>query len=222
MAGSGAPLPYPDDNRQTGIIVTAITVSIFASIVVALRLATRIWIVRNVGIDDYTIIAATLGTIIGCGLDIVEVHYGFGRHKAYLSTSQFTEFSKFSYGEWIQTFQTLMFTKLSICFFLLRIPVERFFIRPIQGAIGFLLVSNIILTLLWTFQCNPVHGAWNKDAPAKCFSEAQLQRIIISQAIISILSDVALALFPIALLWKVQIALRIKAGLCALMALGLM
>ena len=85
-----------------------------------------------------------------------------------------------------------------------------------------LIVSNIVLTLLWIFQCNPIASAWNKQTPGSCFSNGQLQRIIISQALISILSDVMLALFPIVLLWKVQIAPRIKAGLCTLMGLGLL
>ncbi|KAF2230211.1 hypothetical protein EV356DRAFT_509259 [Viridothelium virens] len=52
-------------------------------------------------------------------------------------------------------------------------------------------------------------------------TDAQLQRIIIAQAIISIISDFLLALFPIVILWKVQISTRIKAGLCTLMALGI-
>lgn len=221
MSSSGLPR-NGDENRQGGILATAFFVTTLASTVVACRMATRIWLVRNVGWDDYTILCATIGIIIGCGLVVVEVHYGFGRHKYYLTKWQFIEFSKYSYGEWIQTFQTLMFNKLSICFLLLRIPVEKRYIRPIQGAIVFLIVTNIVLTLLWIFQCNPIAGSWNKQTPATCFTEAQLQRIIISQAIISIISDFVLALFPIVLLWKVQIELRIKAGLCILMSLGLM
>ena len=41
-------------------------------------------------------------------------------------------------------------------------------------------------------------------------------------AVISIISDFVLAIFPIFILWKVQISTRIKAGLCGLMSLGLM
>jgi hypothetical protein len=168
------------------------------------------------------ILLEALGTIIGTALVCVEVHYGFGKHQYYLSQWSFIEFQKYSYGEWIQTFQTLMFTKLSICIFLLRIPVDKKYIRPLQATVVFLIVSNIILTLLWIFQCNPVSGAWNKLVPAHCMTNAQLQRIILSQAVISILSDFMFALFPIVLLWKVQVASRIKVGLCLLMSLGLM
>ena len=222
MSSKGPVPPNGDENRQGGMLATTFILWPVASIAVVLRMATRIWIVRSVGWDDYTIVCAALGIIIGCGLSVVMTHYGLGRHKYYLTEWQYIEFSKYGYAEWIQTFQTLMFTKLSICLFLLRIPVEKIYIRPIQGTIVFLIVSNIILTLLWIFQCNPIARAWYKNTPGRCFTDAQLQRIIISQAIISILSDLMLALFPIALVWKVQIAPRIKAGICALMGLGLM
>ncbi|KAL8760598.1 MAG: hypothetical protein Q9184_003230 [Pyrenodesmia sp. 2 TL-2023] len=221
MSSSPPPSPNGDENRQGGMLATTFLLAPITCIVVALRMATRIWIVRNVGWDDYTILFATIGIIIGCGLSVVQIHYGFGRHRIYLTEWQYIEFTKYAYGEWIQTFQTLMFNKLSICFLLIRIPVENKFIRPIQGAIVFLVVTNIILTLLWIFQCNPIAGSWNKNTPATCFTDAQLQRIIISQAIISIISDFVLALFPIVLLWNVQIAMRVKAGLCILMSLGL-
>lgn len=222
MSSSGV-LPHDGyDDRGAGLIATTVIVSFLACTAVALRFVTRIWIVRSVGWDDYTILCAAFGIIISSGLVIVEVHYGFGRHKVDLTQWQYIEFMKYSYGEWIQTFQTLMFTKISICFFLLRIPVEKHLIRPIQGAIITLIVSNVVLTLLWIFQCHPIASSWNKQTPGSCFTDAQLQRIIISQALISIISDFMLAFFPVILLWKVQIAVRIKAGLCALMALGLM
>ena len=222
MIGSGLSPRHEDDNHGGGIIATTVILSVLASVTVALRMATRTWIVRSIGWDDYTIILAAFGCIIGSGLVIVEVHYGFGRHKDDRTPWRYIEFMKYSYGEWIQTFQTLMFTKISICLFLLRIPVKKHLIRPIQGAIIVLVVSTIALTLLWILQCNPIASAWNKQTPGSCFTDGQLQRIIISQALISIISDFMLALFPIVLLWKVQIALRIKAGLCTLMGLGLM
>ena len=83
----------------------------------------------------------------------------------------------------LKTFATLMFTKVSICLFLLRITVTKSFIRPLQAAIIVLVLSNIILSLAWIFQCTPhLDKAWNDEMPGKCFSKGQLERIIISQA----------------------------------------
>ena len=220
--GGLEPLPNPSDDRRTVILVNVFTATSLAAIVTILRLLTRFSIVRKVGWDDYSIVLATLGHVVGMSLVLCELHYGFGRHTQFLSETSYFEYSKFSYGEWIQTFQTLMFNKLSVCFFLLRLPVGKHYIRPLQGAIVALIVSNVILTFVWIFQCSPVKAAYNKGVPAQCMTNAQLQRIIISQALISIISDVLLALFPIVILWKVQISLRTKVGLCSLMGLGLM
>ena len=222
--GGQEPTPSLHDDRRIGVITTAIILPSIAAIFVALRLVTRIWIIRKVGWDDYTIVAALFGVTIGCALVLVQVHYGLGVHRAFIRPWAYVEYVKYSYGEWIQTFQTLMFTKLSICFFLLRLPVEKKYIRPLQVSIAILIISNIVLTLLWIFQCWPISQAWTKelDEHAHCMTDAQLLRIIISQALISIISDFMLSLFPIVILWKVQISARIKAGLCSLMALGLM
>lgn len=115
-------------------------------------------------------------------LDFVEVHYGFGRHKQYLTSHQLQEFNKYTWGEWIQTFATLMWTKVSICLFLLRIPVQKWLIRPLQAALVILIVSNVILTILWITQCRPVAAAWDESLQGICFSKDQIRSIVFAQA----------------------------------------
>lgn len=127
-----------------------------------------------------------MGNIIGTGLDFVEVHYGFGRSDHYLTISQIIEFRKYTFGEWIQTFATLMWTKISICLFLMRIPTSKGLIRPLQAAVIFLALSNIIMTVLWIAQCRLVAKAWHDDIKGSCVSRGQLERIIIAQASTSI------------------------------------
>lgn len=93
-----------------------------------------------------------------------------------------------------------MLTEVSICLLLLRISPNKRIIRPIQSLVFFLVVSNIVLSLLWILQCIPVDGAWDTN---------KQKRIIISQAIrpgllcctkpygvISIISDFILAALP--------------------------
>jgi len=125
-----------------------------------------------------------LGTIIGAGLDFPEFSLGYGTHTYYISEQSYIQFQKYSYGEWIQTFATLMWTKVSICLFLLRIPVAKSLVRPLQAMIFVLIVSNIVLTLLWILQCSPVYAAWDVtiQKSADCFSKWRLQQIILAQA----------------------------------------
>ncbi|MCJ1374253.1 hypothetical protein MMC20_005485 [Loxospora ochrophaea] len=215
-------LSEEDRIRTAGIITTTVIVSVIANIAVALRMATRKWIVRSIGWDDWTMVMADFGITVSSGLVIVQAHYGFGRHAGDLTVHEFREFQKYSYGEWLQTFATLMLTKISICLFLLRITISKAFIRPLQAMIAMLLVSNIIITFLWLVQCRPsLAAAWDSTITgSKCMSVGQLRAIILAQAIISVLSDFTLAAFPILILRKVQINLRLKVGLCCLMGLG--
>lgn len=115
-------------------------------------------------------------------LDFVEVHYGYGRHKYYLTPHQLQEFLKYTWGEWIQTFATLMWTKVSMCLFLIRIPVQKWLVRPLQVALVILIVSNVILTILWIVQCRPVAAAWITSFHGECFSKDQLRSIVFAQA----------------------------------------
>ena len=223
-----------------GIIGVTTVLEIFVLIAIVLRVCTRVWIVKSFWWDDFTIILAVvrpqnlslpssgttadllsiaqLGTTIGAALCFVEVHYGFGRHISFLSTHQIREFEKFTFGEWIQTFQTLMFTKVSICLFLMRIPNSRRLIVLMQWAVAFLLFSNTILTVIWIMQCQPVHVAWYGEGT--CMAQGSKEAVILTQAIISIISDFAFATFPILILWKLQIDLKTKIGLWLLMCLG--
>ena len=181
-----------------------------------------------------------MGNFIGGALDLVEVHYGFGRSMYYLSDYQIQEYGKYVYGEWLQTFATLMFTKVSICLFLLRIPITKVLIRPLQAAVVFLVVTNIVFTLLWILQCSPVEAAWHTEIHGRCFGRGQLERIVMAQAsrslnpeqrlnnrwlttsVISIISDILFALYPVFILWSVQMKIQTKLSLWALMGLGVM
>ena len=120
---------------------------------------------------------------MGAALALVQVHYGFGRHKTNLSREDYVEFTKYSYAEWIQTFATLMFTKVSICLFLLRIVISKAFVRFLQALIAALVLSNIVITVLWIVQCRPLSMAWTApETPLYCFTQAEMRNVILAQA----------------------------------------
>ncbi|KAF6235475.1 hypothetical protein HO173_006158 [Letharia columbiana] len=219
-------LPASDGNQnRTGQILGAcLGFLVMSCIFVTLRLYTRLFLIKSARWDDWTIVLALLGSIVGVGLDFPEIHYGFGRHQYYLNDHQVQEFKKYIYGEWIQTFFTLMITKVSICLLLLRISPNKRIERPIQGLVAFLVLSNIVLSLVWILQCIPVDGAWDakRQKTARCFTQGQVQRVLISQAIISIISDFILAGFPIIIIRNARIHFRQKILLCSLMGVGLL
>ncbi|KAL2047779.1 hypothetical protein ABVK25_011329 [Lepraria finkii] len=117
-----------------------------------------------------------------------------------------------------------MFTKVSICLLLLRIAPSKKVIRPVQGLIVVLVVSNVILSMFWILQCTPPDAAWNATSQETviCFTQGQIQRIIIFQTIISLLSDIVLSASPILVIRAARTTLRQKLLLSCLIGLGLM
>ena len=87
-----------------------------------------------------------------------------------------------------------------------------------QCAVAFLILSNVVLTMIWIMQCQPIRAAW--DDSGICLSREDRQAVILTQAIISCVSDFAFAAFPIVILWRVQIDRKTKLGLWVLMGLG--
>ena len=67
-------------------------------------------------------------------------------------------------------------------------------------------------------QCQPVHAAWYGQGT--CMNKRAKEGVILTQAVISIISDFVFAGFPILLLWRLQIDLKTKIGLWLLMCLG--
>ncbi|KAL8692447.1 MAG: hypothetical protein Q9224_003953 [Gallowayella concinna] len=201
------------------IILTAVFLAIVL-FVLALRIFTRVWLVRAFWWDDFTIILAVLGTTIGAALDFVEVHYGFGKHQQFLSPHELQQFRKYTYGEWVQTFATLMWTKISICLFLIRLPQSKALKRPLEWTVAFLLISNVIMTTIMIMQCQPLHAAWDDDG--RCMSLAAIEAVVLAQAVISVVSDFAFAVLPVFFLWRTQIDFRTKIGLWVMMGLGVL
>lgn len=51
--------------------------------------------------------------------------------------------------------------------------------KTYQGLVAFLILSNVILSLVWIFQRIPVDEAWDakKQKTAKCYTQGQIQRV---------------------------------------------
>lgn len=113
-----------------------------------------------------------------------------------------------------------MWTKVSICLFLIRLPQSKALKRPLQWTVAFLLFSNTICTTILIMQCQPLHAAWDDDG--RCMSLSAMEALVLTQAIISVVSDFAFAALPVFFLWRTQIDFRTKIGLWVLMGLGVL
>ncbi|KAL8896124.1 MAG: hypothetical protein Q9207_007865, partial [Kuettlingeria erythrocarpa] len=160
--------------------------------------------------------------LVGLGLVTAEVFNGLGRHMYYLQPDQRRRFHIIGWIDWMQTFIVIMLTKISICLFLLRIKNN----KSNKIFMYALIAANVLVTAVSCFLflglCRPMRAYWDVGVDGKCFSKLQIEAIVASQGSFSVLSDLILATTPLFFLRNLQVSLRTKLLLCALMGAGYM
>jgi len=117
----------------------------------------------------------------------------------------------------------MMFIKLSIALFLLRIAVTRTYIWILRVSMAVVAIWSVAIWFYDLFQCIPVEAQWNytmKDA--KCVSGSSFVAAAYSISVMTIISDWLYALLPIPMLWSVQMSVQTKATVAFILSLGIL
>ena len=120
-------------------------------------------------------------TLAGAAMITVEVLNGLGRHEYYLRPDQRRMFNIVGWADWIQTFITLMFTKISICLFLLRIVDSRATRIAMYSTIAFLVLFTTVCVALFLGICRPLKAYWDIGVDGACLSDNEIKNIVIAQ-----------------------------------------
>ena len=116
----------------------------------------------------------------------------------------------------LQTYTTMLI-KLSI----LLLYKRAFTISSMRYAIYvvgfFVLSSSISNALSFAFQCRPLARSWNIEIPGHCGNEPLL---IMIASMFSFLTDLAIYIMPMPVIWRLQLALRRKVELTLVFAVG--
>lgn len=116
----------------------------------------------------------------------------------------------------LQTFTTMLI-KLSI----LLLYKRTFTIKSMRYAIyfvGFFVLSSAISnTLSFAFQCTPPAKFWNIELPGHCVNQPML---IMLASLFSFLTDFAIYIMPMPVIWRLQLTVRRKVELTLVFAVG--
>ena len=175
----------------------------------------------------------------------LQTRWGFGRHIYYLletpdSRARLLQASKLNtINTCLITFELLLI-KLSIGFFLLRIfGTRRVYRWLVWGIMTFVFVTSVLAIVALLALCRPLRRNWDPNAPGICSSRdvelkigyinggwslqeewPSTRALLMIWVVASVLSDWALSSVPIMVLWNLQMSMRKKAGIAALMGLG--
>lgn len=192
-------------DRGPTVLVVVIIMLCVSTVFVALRLVSRIGIVKRVSNDDYAIILAWL-IAFGFSFSICYgTTVGLGRHEANVEPQDHMPLKKAEYAFSVLYNPALMATKTSICLFYLTLaknhPVFRW---TTIATIVVVNVAGAALTFLAVFQCRPVGAAFDDPIlpSAKCID---IVTLYLSSAPVNIITDLALLFLPMPILTSMRL-----------------
>ncbi|RAK72709.1 integral membrane family protein [Aspergillus fijiensis CBS 313.89] len=210
----------PDDNQGPRILAATSIVTAGAAITVLARMYVRIFLIRNVGVDDYTMLLTMILSLSGWGIIIPEVIYGAGRHTAYVEKTA-TKAMHLNFATQAIYMWAIGLVKISIGLFLLRFAPRKGYRIFIWVVIALMLIYTTICFFTLIFQCHDMRSIWDFSVKSKCFAPIQLLKLSYTNTALNILTDLIFAILPIFMLRHLQVNKRTKASLICILGLGI-
>ncbi|KIW05020.1 hypothetical protein, variant 2 [Verruconis gallopava] len=197
------------------------SVSVFLPLAIAavvMRIWVRIKMIRNFGWDDVMMVVALLNFAMYCSALMVIVANGGGTHLAHLKNIRlgiiFTVVAEVSY------LTTILFLKISLGLFFLRVVQSKWQRRAIYGVVIMSTLIQAYHALFYIFACGnpryyPEHILADKCIPGRIQVDLAYE-----QAAVTTATDLFFALIPIPLLWDTTLDRRSKLSVAFVLLLG--
>ncbi|KAF4548009.1 Hypothetical protein D9617_33g038730 [Elsinoe fawcettii] len=201
----------------TGFFTVAVLVTMI------LRLHVRKTLLKAVGSDDIVMTIATLCAIGVFAGFCAQVQYGMGRHMEVIDLDMQQGFQRVQFGISLLTTTGITLTKISIALLLIRLVTDSrvvIFLWCFIALVGaYTLASDLTIVLA----CIPVNASWNFAlmSTAKCFPISTFTSLGVANSVVTIATDLLLALLPMPIVWKLHASMRTKVALILVLALGL-
>ncbi|KAF3222545.1 hypothetical protein TWF192_001573 [Orbilia oligospora] len=212
----GNPAGDRSSRHQLFLSITFVLLGI-ATIFVILRLYCRYFLIHRVGADDWLItigIAAEWALVV---MNYFQIKYGTGRHITTVTIDGLIPTLRYWFAYQILYPLVLLFIKLSILAFYIKISPQRWYQITVYVVGTFVIAWSITFIFAYIFECPNPSTAWSLGFPRGCVN---LPALYYSTASINIASDLIILLLPIPVLQQLQINKRRKLALIAIFSVG--
>ncbi|KAL2267870.1 hypothetical protein VTJ83DRAFT_5147 [Remersonia thermophila] len=211
----------PVSRRGYQLAVVNITALALATTVLALRCYVRAFLLKAFGVDDWLMLAATVFFALYCTASLLGVSHGTGHYVADLTPEEESTARMFWWHCYFTYALTMLFAKMSIAYFFSRITIRKVHRYILIATTVITIISSFSFFFACIFQCWPVSYFWDKRTQSgKCIPD----RIIIALATlisaINLLTDATFALMPAWIVSRLNMKLKSKLALVALMGMG--
>ncbi|KAF4973596.1 hypothetical protein FZEAL_9274 [Fusarium zealandicum] len=211
------------EENGTALVGTAVVLLALSWLSVILRTYTRAFLMKSYQLDDWLMLIAQIIFTVSCAFILEGVTQGIGRHNEAIEEDE----AEVNALMW-QALATatyiidMMFIKLSIGVFLLRLSVLNVYTWIIRVSLAAITIWSTVIFFWNLFQCSPVEKQWDfRIKDGKCVSADQIVAAAYAISVMTILSDWLYALLPIPMLWSVKMTNQAKATVIAILGLGI-
>lgn len=211
----------PNDYNGNSLIIVCTVFLALTYLSVGLRVFVRIKILKTFSLDDWLMIVAQIVFTLSCSFIIVGVHYGIGRHNKSLATRAEIEALKYQTLATLTYVGNMMFIKLSIAIFLLRIATKKRYTWTLKISMAVVTIWSLAILLFDIFQCTPVAAQWDFTImDFHCAPGTDFVNAAYSISVMTVITDWMYAIIPIPMIWSVQMTTQKKMTVAFVLSLG--
>ncbi|KAI1337315.1 hypothetical protein F5Y15DRAFT_158593 [Xylariaceae sp. FL0016] len=224
---SSLDLPPPenpnDPGRKNIILGVSWTLTAISCVFIVIRFLYRRRVPSRLGWDDWSIGVAGCLQLVHVSFVTTACHYGAGMHDEDLTLDQLVHVLKWF---WITTTPAILVSivaRASAAILLIRIFGSKTWLRWYFIIFTvFQIIGGIINIVFIWIQQTPIESVWNPLVEPTFERAGDFDDIsaYVSQALFAF-ADLSYVLFPVVIIWKLNMPLRNKIGLCVVMGLSL-
>jgi hypothetical protein len=217
---------------------------IFGTTFMLLRAYTCVYVTRRCKADFWAAIATYLFSLAGQILLTIGVaDWGLGHHGANLTHKETTMSQLYQWMFGTSSIIAAALGKITVILFILQFESQtehkrKYFLYFL--AFGTVVINTVIIGLIWT-QCSPTAKMWDISILGKCDGRPTEQKVsyfqgsknspvlinspcsrLMAKTGFGAFTDLALAIYPIAVFWTLSMPRNVKVGLSVLFSFGIM
>ncbi|KAI8659416.1 hypothetical protein NCS56_01158800 [Fusarium sp. Ph1] len=211
------------EDNSVALVSTVIVFMALSWLSVGLRSYTRAFLMKSYQLDDWLMLIAQGIFTVSCAFILEGVKEGLGRHNEAIKDDA----AEVNALKW-QALATatyvldMMFIKLSIGVFLLRLSVKPVYTWIIWISLAIITIWSTVIFFWNMFQCSPVEKQWDfRITGGHCVSADQIVSAAYAISAMTIISDWLYAILPIPMLWTVKMTKTAKATVIVILGLGI-
>nr|XP_036578635.1 uncharacterized protein CTRU02_11555 [Colletotrichum truncatum]KAF6785930.1 integral membrane protein [Colletotrichum truncatum] len=208
------------ENRGPELFAVGVTLVTTAGISIILRCYARIFLVKNFGFDDYCMVGAMVFFSLFVACAIAGIHYGTGRHYYDLDPADQSMAMKYWWFCYLWYCLSMICSKISIGWFLLRITVRKIDVWIIYTVMFCTVCTGVVFFFVTLLQCLPIPFFWDKSIKGHCVEMDVIIALTYLYSAFSVICDFTFAILPIILIWKLKMDRKTKVALVPIMAMA--